>query len=96
MAFTRPELERFAAKERDRFEDMLKDFVGGLDFTPATPTFEQMRDGMLTYVSTNTTRKCAIWKGFAAQGIGVGAKGSVSPRGTVTITESFSLANTGC
>ena len=27
MAFTRPELERFAAKERDRFEDMLKDFV---------------------------------------------------------------------
>jgi hypothetical protein len=77
-------------------DDMLKDFVGGLDFTPATPTFEQMRDGMLTYVSTNTTRKCAIWKGFAAQGIGVGAKGSVSPRGTVTITESFSLANTGC
>ncbi len=27
MAFTRPQLERFAAKERDRFEEMLKDFV---------------------------------------------------------------------
>ena len=27
MAFTRPELERFAARERDRFEDLLKDFV---------------------------------------------------------------------
>jgi len=27
MAFTRPELERFAAKERDRFEDLLEDFV---------------------------------------------------------------------
>ena len=27
MPFTRPELERFAAKERDRFEDLLKDFV---------------------------------------------------------------------
>ena len=27
MAFTRPELERWAAKERDRFEDMLTDFV---------------------------------------------------------------------
>ena len=27
MAFSRPQLERFAARERDRFEDMLKDFV---------------------------------------------------------------------
>lgn len=27
MAFTRPELQQFAATERDRFEDMLKDFV---------------------------------------------------------------------
>lgn len=27
MVFTRPELERFAATERGRFEDMLKDFV---------------------------------------------------------------------
>lgn len=27
MVFTRPELERFAAKERGRFEDLLKDFV---------------------------------------------------------------------
>ncbi len=27
MAFTRPELERFAAKERNRFEDMLRDFI---------------------------------------------------------------------
>jgi acetylornithine deacetylase/succinyl-diaminopimelate desuccinylase-like protein len=27
MAFTQPELEHFAAKERDRFEEMLEDFV---------------------------------------------------------------------
>lgn len=27
MAFTRPELQQFAATERDRFEDMLRDFV---------------------------------------------------------------------
>ena len=27
MTFTRAELEHFAAKERDRFEDLLKDFV---------------------------------------------------------------------
>ena len=27
MAFTRPELEHYAARERDRFEEMLKDFV---------------------------------------------------------------------
>jgi hypothetical protein len=27
MPFTRPELERFAAKERERFEETLKGFV---------------------------------------------------------------------
>jgi acetylornithine deacetylase/succinyl-diaminopimelate desuccinylase-like protein len=28
MAFTRPQLEQLAAKERDRYEETLKDFVG--------------------------------------------------------------------
>ncbi|MBX3605507.1 MAG: M36 family metallopeptidase [Piscinibacter sp.] len=66
------------------------DFVQGMNFTPATPTFENMRDGMLQAVA-GTGRECLVWRGFAAQGIGVGAKGTVSRRGKVTITESFAL-----
>lgn len=72
-------------------DDLYGDFVDGMNFTPATPAFENMRDGMLAAAGTNTTRQCAIWKGFAASGIGVGAKGTVSRRGTVSITESFAV-----
>lgn len=66
------------------------DWVSGLINTPSAPTPEQMRDGMLQAVA-NTGRECLVWRGFAAQGIGVGAKGTLSRRGTVTITESFAL-----
>ncbi len=68
--------------------DAHTDFVQGMNFTPATPAFENMRDGMLQAVA-GTARECLIWRGFADQGIGVGAKGTVSRRGVVTIVESF-------
>ena len=71
-------------------DDLFGDFVGGMNFTPSTPAFEHMRDGMLQSAA-GTGRECLIWRGFAATGIGVGAKGTVSRRGTVTITESFTL-----
>ncbi len=66
------------------------DFVHGMDFTPATPAFEDMRDGMLA-ATAGTGRECLIWKGFAASGIGVGADGTVSNAGVVTITQSFTV-----
>ena len=66
------------------------DFVDGMNYTPSTPAFEDMRDGMLQSAA-GTVRECLIWRGFAAQGIGVGAKGTVSRRGKATITESFVL-----
>jgi hypothetical protein len=72
-------------------DDVMHDFVRGMNFTPATPAFEDMRDGMLAAVGTDSLRQCAIWKGFAAQGIGVGADGVVSRRGAVTIKESFTV-----
>ena len=50
-----------------------------------------MRDGMLAAVAGDTSRECAIWKGFAASGIGVGASGTVSRRGVVTIVESTAV-----
>lgn len=72
---------------------VLDDFVGGMDFTPATPRFEQMRDGMLQEAA-GTGRECLIWRAFAAYGVGVGAQATVSQSGTVTITESFALPST--
>lgn len=75
-------------------DDLQHDFVGGMNFTPATPAFEDMRDGMLQFV-TGTGRECLIWRGFAASGIGVGADGALSRNGrTLTITESFALPST--
>jgi hypothetical protein len=74
-------------------DDLHGDFVGGMNFTPSTPAFEDMRDGMLQSVAAaGTGRECLIWRGFAASGIGVGADGRVSKGGkVVTITESFAV-----
>lgn len=70
-------------------DDLHGDFVDGMNFTPATPAYEDMRDGMLQAVA-GTGRECLIWRGFADTGIGVGADGRI--QGTsVVITQSFTL-----
>lgn len=74
-------------------DQLMHDFVDGMNYTPATPAFEDMRDGMLQSVA-GTNRVCLIWKGFAALGIGVGADGKVAKSGSVTITESFAVPAT--
>ena len=71
-------------------DDLLGDFVDGMNYTPSTPAFEDMRDGMLQSAA-GTGRECLIWQGFAATGIGVGADGVVKPSGSLTVTESFAL-----
>jgi hypothetical protein len=71
-------------------DTLYSDFVDGMNYTPATPAFENMRDGMLQSTA-GTGRECLIWKGFASYGIGVGAAGVLSPSGTLTVTESFAL-----
>ena len=61
--------------------------VDGMHFTPAHPSFEDMRDGILASV-TDAAHECLVWDAFADYGVGVGAKGSV--RGSkVVITETF-------
>jgi hypothetical protein len=67
--------------------DVQDDWVNGFNFTPSTPAYEDMRDGMLAGAAT--ARQCLIWEAFAHFGVGVGATGTVGRRGTVTITESF-------
>ena len=69
------------------------DFVRGMNYTPATPAYENMRDGMLQ-AAAGTGRECLIWRAFAKRGIGVGAKGTVARSGSLTITESFALPPT--
>jgi len=70
-------------------EDLLDYLVDGMNYTPANPKFEQMRDGILQAV-TDANHECLIWKGFATYGVGVGA--SATFKGTkVTIKESFAI-----
>ena len=65
-------------------------FVDGMKYTPATPRFEDMRDGMLASTLSDPEQECRIWRAFAAFGIGVGASGVVSGS-SVTITESVTV-----
>ena len=76
--------------------DPLWDYVvGGMNFTPSKPSFEDMRDGILA-ASLNSIDDCLIWEAFAHYGVGVGASGSVKGGGPfgggkVNINESFSV-----
>lgn len=71
--------------------ELLADLVDGMNFTPAGPAFEDMRDGILQSVAINNpTRECVVWQAFAAYGVGVGAQGRT--RGSrVVVTESTTL-----
>ena len=67
--------------------------VDGMNYTPADPTYEQMRDGILTSISLSgggASDACLVWNGFAKFGVGVGATGTT--RGPqVLISESFAV-----
>ena len=73
-------------------DDLLGDFVDGMNWTPAAPNPLQMREGMLQGISSSdTVRKCAIWRGFAAKGMGFNA---TMPRRGAPV-DSFTLPS-GC
>lgn len=76
--------------------------VGGMNFTPSGPAYEDMRDGLLAASGTQD-KDCLIWEAFAGRGIGEGAQGRTKGGGpfgggSVTITESFTVpaACSGC
>ena len=74
---------------------LLEDFVDGMNYTPSTPAWEDMRDGMLASLAQRgLDRDCLIWSAFAQFGVGVGASGVATSAG-VTIVESFELPR-GC
>jgi extracellular elastinolytic metalloproteinase len=72
--------------------DLLLDYmVDGMNYTPAGPTFEEMRDGILQSVANSGSgRECLIWEAFAQYGVGVGAQGTTHGS-KVIVTESFAV-----
>jgi len=75
-----------------RRNELFRYVVDGMNFTPSTPAYEDMRDGILASVANGATpTDCTlVWQAFAQFGIGVGAQGTVTPAG-VQIVESFQV-----
>ena len=74
----------------DGADDALAVLVDGMNYTPAHPKFEDMRDGILAGLAGDQARQCLVWEAFAHYGVGVGAKGAV--RGSkVSVTESMAV-----
>jgi extracellular elastinolytic metalloproteinase len=64
--------------------------VDGMNYTPATPAYENMRDGILASVANGPAPSdcTVVWQAFAQFGVGVGAKGVVNADQTITVTPS--------
>lgn len=64
--------------------------VGGMNFTPAGPAMEDMRDGILQ-AADGSGDECLIWDAFADFGTGAGATSVVNGGNLVSVTETFGL-----
>jgi hypothetical protein len=65
--------------------------VEGMNFTPAGPDYEAMRDGILQAAPPN--RDCLVWDAFADYGVGVNANGTARGK-RVTVVEDFTVPST--
>jgi hypothetical protein len=74
-------------------DTLLGDLVDGMNYTPAHPKFEDMRDGILASVA-GSGRECLVWDAFADYGVGVGAKGVV--HGSKVINTESTTLPAGC
>jgi len=79
----------FAGRKNTLFDYL----VDGMNYTPAQPTFEQMRDGILASVvnGANPADECLVWDAFAQFGVGVGALGLAKGQTKAVAFESFVL-----
>jgi extracellular elastinolytic metalloproteinase len=73
--------------------DLLNDWVGSMNYIPSTPSYENMRDGLL--MAVDSTRDCWVWQAYAAAGVGQGSSAVVKGK-RVTITESFTVPAGAC
>jgi extracellular elastinolytic metalloproteinase len=72
-------------------DELFDAVVGGMNYTPSRPAYEDMRDGILA-ASPTQEKDCVVWTAFAQFGIGEGAEGRESCRVfscSVSITESM-------
>jgi extracellular elastinolytic metalloproteinase len=77
-----------------RREQLLTYMVDGMNYTPQTPKFEDMREGILSAIDHGSSPglspgsdACLVWTAFAQYGVGVGA--SATARRRVSVSESF-------
>lgn len=87
--------EKFTA-ENLSLDDLWQALVYGMNYIPAGPKYEHMRDGIVQAAGgTSTKAGCLIYKSFAEFGVGQGAVGSCTVSGfiftrtTWNNTESF-------
>ena len=73
-------------------DDVYTLFVDGMNYTPSSPAFEAMRDGMVQAANNRGgVDTCRVWQAFAQFGIGVGANGVATGTTSVSITPSFTV-----
>jgi len=77
-------IELFGARR----DVLFSHFVDGMNFTPSTPAYEDMRNGMLQSIaaSTGSASDCGlVWHAFSQFGVGQGASGVArGPRVSIT------------
>ena len=77
--------------------DSLWDYViDGMNYTPANPEYEEMRDGILAAMPTQA-QDCLVWDAFSQFGIGVNAAGTDSCNFftcSVNVTQDFTKPST--
>jgi extracellular elastinolytic metalloproteinase len=69
-------------------DQLLSYFVDAMNFIPATPSYEDMRAGLLQ--ATPKRVGCLVWNAFAFYGVGVGSSATITSTG-VNVTESFAM-----
>ena len=74
-----------------RRADLFRYIVQGMNFTPSSPSFEDMRDGILAAVGANTADCNLVWQAFAQFGVGAGSSAVINANGSVTTTPSSTL-----
>jgi len=66
--------------------------IDGMNYTPANPEYEEMRDGILA-ASPTQAQDCLVWDAFSSMGIGLNAVGTDScnilGNCTISITQDF-------
>jgi extracellular elastinolytic metalloproteinase len=79
-----------------RRTELFRYVIDGMNYTPATPSYEQMRDGILASVRSGPQpQDCSyVWQAFAQYGVGEGAQGVATSDTTVTITPSYTAPQT--